>query len=1697
MAQKKPSAYKFDLSKGEDRGIGLRYEHSPSGRYLDIRLEGYPKSAGNKQGRSVSFAPKTGMEVIYEPRESAVKETIILQHPPLTNIFTFKINAKGLFPRDEDGEILFGAEDHPQHFRLEKATAFDAFGSELPANLSLSKDKSRVLLELDADRMAAARYPVTIDPTVIAGDALTGGSHARRLFETSDNKLIFFYRETDSMGTSGSLLYKKSDDDGQSWSAPTKLADISGWGEQAVHQASGDKFYMAYSNATNDSVWIGFRAIYPSGGAWTAGPESRVSTGGATFFPSPNIVHLGGGPLGERLAISFSRIDSLFSYYQTVVSISEDSGANWGIATTCDIKMGGGTVAAQGERLVCITDDPWGGAFWREWTGIAWSLPKSLGLEAAGGVSSVTSAGGVLHAVAGSNPVKYASLQPGAVDWEAPVSLGVGSFPVISLLNESLQVFAHEELSGQESQILSYVSADGTSWRAGTPFSGSTFLKVFDYNQTWKFQDGSGDALFGLTHTQGTFGNFIGTTSEFHRLDSPTEKLSFAFVPDTEGPVTSIKLWLNAKDGPTYRIGLQSDSAQDLETTPSPSGTWLGEKQVGGVIVSGAFSDENVATTSSLTSLEATFAETILKAGTRYHVVVEPVKDITGLSKPAGPNNWIEVQAVGADVAGIGNFAVLDGAGSPAVWTVAALQVPRLVIGSAANNLMTQDIQPWGPSAVSEYSIVGESFAVDSNIIPTKARFYLRKVGTPSGDITVRLLDEFGKELWSAPLTPSPGWAELLMNGVSLISGSRVRLVLDHSNRDLSNQWRLGVSNGATTSWRGALAKLTTAPDRSGFNDRTEEASKTANVASDFVAFNSGTSDALYLGGAAPFDWTTLVRAGGSITTLTAAWQYWNGQSWSALSMKYNTFGGGYREGVSFDPPTDWYSSLIEGQRAYWVKVTNSTENTSLPISRLTSIRNFSSPTAAPTGKDFVPLAFTDGSQTQSTTVFKPYVDGPTYCATCVAKPDCLGGSMEGSSVNPSVSGDGRFVAFESTAGFSPSVVCDDFNGWSDIYLYDRLARSFRRISVPWALAGIATANGPSTNPSLSTDGSFVSFESVATDLTIGADGNGLRDVFLSSLIPAQTSLISATSNGAAGNGWSGNSSVSAGGAFVAFESDASNLVAGDTSGQRDVFVRNVATKTTVRVSAPTQGQSNGWSGNASISPDGRYVAFSSDATNLVSGDTNGVRDVFLKDLALGTLTRVSVGQQAIQSNGASDFPSVSPEGPKVAFSSGATNLVGNADTNGLTDVFYRDLNPLPSVTGTGMVSTDPGFFAANGWSGMPAVSADGNFVAFESDASDLVAGDLNGAKDVFVKGLMTGKTVRASVSSDGSEARAGPSVASAAPSITSTGAYTAFNTAAYLSSGPILAGVPLTSQDQDAYQDIYVRENDTSVCLGRSRFAYNCADWSLATAYSDDTGLEDFYPYRAFDVGAGTAYVNASSRKLSLQFTDIDLPGPGLNMRLVRTYNSRQFSKLGEGVPPLGKNWTFAVGLSDGEASDGVSSRYLIEASEDHLDLDDGDGTNHRFVKGGAHGPGWHSPPGVSLKISDGLDAAGKWYRATRPDGVVYEIRLVGIAFALKKIYDRIGNELTYVYETQGTKTKLKSVTDSSNRTFSFVWVGDLVDKVILTTGSQTIEVDYSVSMVGDNDSQLDSVTQFSGTVSARTMSYKYGSACGVSCKL
>ena len=353
------------------------------------------------------------------------------------------------------------------------------------------------------------------------------------------------------------------------------------------------------------------------------------------------------------------------------------------------------------------------------------------------------------------------------------------------------------------------------------------------------------------------------------------------------------------------------------------------------------------------------------------------------------------------------------------------------------------------------------------------------------------------------------------------------------------------------------------------------------------------------------------------------------------------------------------------------------------------------------------------------------------------------------------ISADGRFVVYASQAS---DIIPVDNNGAADIFVYDRLNGSNQLVS--FKSGNFSTpANAASVRPVISANGQVITFTSSASDLSATPDTNGQVDVYAMNRNLLVTKLVSVNTAGTnSGNDHSSLNtapSISADGRFVAYDSQASDLVANDTNGGgsfgTDVFVRDLQSNTTLLATVNSTGSGSGnlnsFASECRISGNGRFVVFASTATDLVTGisDTNGNTDVFVRDLQAGTTSIVSVN---VAGNAAgldlSQFPAVSFDGRFVAFLSRASNLVP-IDTNspnggGITDVFVRDMQAgTTKLVSMNKDGTDSGNSSANS---PVEISSDGQFLLFTSNATNLTAAnDFNNSPDLFLRDLSTDST--------------------------------------------------------------------------------------------------------------------------------------------------------------------------------------------------------------------------------------------------------------------------------------------------------------------------------------------------------------------
>lgn len=330
------------------------------------------------------------------------------------------------------------------------------------------------------------------------------------------------------------------------------------------------------------------------------------------------------------------------------------------------------------------------------------------------------------------------------------------------------------------------------------------------------------------------------------------------------------------------------------------------------------------------------------------------------------------------------------------------------------------------------------------------------------------------------------------------------------------------------------------------------------------------------------------------------------------------------------------------------------------------------------------------------------------------------------------ISADGNKVVFTS---YATNLVSGEKNSWSDVFVKDLNTGKVTTVS---STSAGQPGDMSSYGGVLSPDGSKVLFNSGARNLVTKTTDYNYDHLFVKDLTNGKVTLITTNKAGQQANDSSGlDAHFSRDGTKVLFEGYASNLVADDNNNKYEVFVKDLNTGDVIRVATDSQGQAGNdisfMGYHSGFSADGSKVVFTSRATNLVPGDSNGEDDIFVKNLITGELTRVSSGITGEQANGSSDAASFSPDGSKVVFSSAASNLVAG-DSNQVKDIFIKDLLTGEIVRANINLQGEQ----SNGQSYLSRFSPDSTHILFESEGSNLVVGDSNQMRDIFVRRVPT-----------------------------------------------------------------------------------------------------------------------------------------------------------------------------------------------------------------------------------------------------------------------------------------------------------------------------------------------------------------------
>ena len=363
-----------------------------------------------------------------------------------------------------------------------------------------------------------------------------------------------------------------------------------------------------------------------------------------------------------------------------------------------------------------------------------------------------------------------------------------------------------------------------------------------------------------------------------------------------------------------------------------------------------------------------------------------------------------------------------------------------------------------------------------------------------------------------------------------------------------------------------------------------------------------------------------------------------------------------------------------------------------------------------------------------------------------------IGEPANGESESPAINADGRWVAFSSRAS---NLVPEDTNGVADVFVFDRQTQTMMRASV--SSEGVQ-GNGPSTHPSMSADGRFVAFLSAASNLDAIDDTNQAPDIFLRDRRDGITLRVTVDRVGRQTDDESGRPAMSANGRLVVFASKARTLAPGGVEGTWQVYLRDPFVGISDRISGGL---------NPAISASGDTVAFEAMHLNGIQNDRGpfGMTNIYTYDHKTGAVNKISQYSYDGHWAGSSERATLNADGRVIAFESGSALMA--EDGNRERDIYIYD----QEVGGLDIASRNGMHGSANGRSEYPSLSADGRFIAFVSEASNLVAWDTNKVADIFVHDRRSGATSRVNLGPHGEPANA----PSSEPMLSADGRFLAF----------------------------------------------------------------------------------------------------------------------------------------------------------------------------------------------------------------------------------------------------------------------------------------------------------------------------------
>ncbi len=883
-----------------------------------------------------------GIEIVYTVEEGTIKEKIVLYQQPKTNCLSFKI----LYPqlcliKGENGYHALELKSGKEVFFLPNPFTYDSAGFRGKTTLKIKNHQA--IIRIDPNFLKEARYPVIIDPTIKIGLSSSGFPTAetlyRKVWQTNDGKLVTFYQN------GSAIVYKVSLDKGLTWSNEI-TASPSNSSQFSTFLDEKNNIYLTYYD--NDvSPDIFFKKLSWNGTSWDEGEEKTVESGGASKS-YPSVIKDASG----KIWVSYL-FDNGVSY-NIRTRFSNNEGSSWSpemdIAQT---NSNGSAVLVNWQgKPACLYESYDQAIKWSYFEETNWSSEETvvaaMNFEDHSWGSAVETYDNSLHlAFVKSGGGYIAHTFYNGSEWSTPtvISNNQGdNYPTLTTDGHILRCF-WSKYEGQNQYKIVYKIYNG-EWSEERTFTDENedfFHKVYSFsNASWS-NNPSLDSSFKLQSGSEFYGNSLENEARYW-LDSSDKKLSFKFIAQG-GQLISLKLSTETTGTPAlYRVGIQTDNIGN------PSSSFITYV-------------ETVPHSSGWTTFD--LPDTTLTPGETYHIVVEHA------SGTITPENSMAILFATPNVAPGRDVLVSEDNG---INWISQNGEPAFIIEYDSGSSEGQTLYYSQEKRITNPLIrVGEIFTPSETLTPDNIYFYLRRQGAPTSNCYFFLIDQAEQTLATGTIatTSSPStftWLSAPLSEVTLTPDTSYRVYLYSTGVDSNNFYVLRNFSCNETSpiytqltWGGRANSLTYSFSPAGYNNFSSEA-RSKNFA-DLPLFQND-QDALYLGLQRKFNYVYFDLYSPASESLNPKWEYWNGSGWTTMTLASNSsYDFTYSGNVYFDPPSDWATTTVNGEVAYWLRITRTNSNPIDPpiANQISAIKRNLYPSTPATAKGAFAVAWGEG----------------------------------------------------------------------------------------------------------------------------------------------------------------------------------------------------------------------------------------------------------------------------------------------------------------------------------------------------------------------------------------------------------------------------------------------------------------------------------------------------------------------------------------------------------------------------------------------------------------------------------------------------------------------------------------------------------------------------------------------------------------